>query len=97
VADEIDPIKTLTTARDKLVEERRALSVAIALGYRRRRTDDPQTNETRETFISVQNTIEAIGRAIEHEKLIKREQPDPVAHPLPETVSPGVSGFDNRQ
>jgi hypothetical protein len=79
MAEESEPIKSLATARDKLVEERRALAVAIALGYRRRRTDDPQTNEMREVFIAIQSTIEAIGRAIEHEKVIARERPEPTA------------------
>lgn len=51
MAEEIDPTKALMTAKEKLVDERRALAVAIALGYRRRRTDDPHTNETREAFI----------------------------------------------
>ena len=75
--DEADPIKILTTARGKFIEERRSLAIAIALGYRRRRTDDPQTNEMRETFVGLQNTIEAIDRAIAHEKTIATE----VIHP----------------
>ncbi|MGN6591122.1 MAG: hypothetical protein ACTHKE_12610 [Sphingomicrobium sp.] len=66
--DQSDPINTLLKARDRLVDERRALTVAIALGYRRRRTDEHNTNEIRETFIVLQNTIEAIGRAIEDER-----------------------------
>ncbi len=69
MAEDIEPVKTLTTAKQKLVEERRTLAIAIALGYRRRRTDDCRTNEIRESFIDVQNTIEAIDRAIAHEKL----------------------------
>ena len=77
MVEESDPIKSLTSARDKLVEERRALAVAIALGYRRRRSDDPQTNEMRETFIGIQNTIEAISRAIADEELIKSKKPEP--------------------
>lgn len=68
--DEADPIKTLTTARGKFIDERRSLVIAIALGYRRRRTDDSQTNDMRETFVGLQNTIEAIERAIVHERLI---------------------------
>lgn len=74
--DGIQPINTLTTARDKLVAERRALAEAIALGHRRRRTDDPQTNEMREAFVAVQNTIEAMDRAIAQEKLITSIQPE---------------------
>jgi hypothetical protein len=70
MAEEFNPIKTLNVARDKLVEERRALASVIALGYRRRRTDETHTNEMRDTFIAVQNTIEAIERATEHEKML---------------------------
>ena len=71
MSDGADPTKTLMTAREKLIEERRGLAVAIALGYRRRRTDDPQTNETREAFVGVQKLIEAVDRAIVHEKSIE--------------------------
>jgi hypothetical protein len=73
MAKEFTHINTLSAARDKLVEERRALASAIALGYRRRRTDEAHTNEMRDTFIAIQNTIEAIERAIEHEKLCADE------------------------
>ena len=66
--DQADPIKSLLAARERLIDERRALAVAIALGYRRRRSDDAQTNEMRESFIALQNTVEAIGRAIEDER-----------------------------
>lgn len=70
MTEESDPTKTLATAKEKLIEERRGLAVAIALGYRRRRSDDPHTNEMREAFIDVQNLIEAMDRAIAHEKQI---------------------------
>ena len=63
-----DPIKMLLTARDRLVTERRALIAAIGLGYCRRRTDDPHTDEMRQSLISLQDAIEAIGRAIEDER-----------------------------
>jgi hypothetical protein len=66
-----DPAKTLEAVRDKLVDERRALAVALALGHRRRRTDDPHVNETRSAFIDIQRLIEAVDRAIAHEKLSK--------------------------
>ena len=75
MSDGIEPVNTLTTARDKLVEERRALAEAIALGHRRRRTDDPHTNEMREAFVALQNTIEAMNRAIAEEKLITSIRP----------------------
>ena len=73
MAEELHHVRTLTAARDKLVEERRALAGAIALGYRRRRTDDSHANDMRETFIALQNLIEAIERAIAHEKTFASE------------------------
>jgi len=73
--EEVDHIKTLMTARSTLVKERRALSVAIALGYRRRRTDENHTGEMRDAFMGAQNMIEAIERAIAHEQLIT-DQPE---------------------
>jgi hypothetical protein len=73
MAEIIEAINTLQTARQTLVEERRALSVAMALGYRRRRTDDAHTSGMRESFIGIQNTIEAIDRAIAHERLLATE------------------------
>jgi len=97
MAEEIDPIKTLKAAKDKLVEERRALAVAIALGYRRRRTDDHHTNEMREAFISIQKTLDAVDRAIEQEKLIASEQPDSFIVSILENEQPDASRFDNRQ
>jgi hypothetical protein len=73
MAENIEAINTLQAARKTLVEERRALSVAMALGYRRRRTDDVHTNGMRENFVSIQSTIEAIDRAIAHERLLETE------------------------
>ncbi len=78
---QIDSLKTLKAARYKLVQERRGLAIAIALGHRRRRTDNPQTNEMRETFVFIQNTIEAIERAIAHEQLIVDEPVETFALP----------------
>ena len=83
--EHIDPVKTLKAARYKLVLERRGLAVAIALDHRRRRTDNPQSNEARETFIFIQNAIEAIDRAITHEQLIADE---PVETFTPATPEP---------
>lgn len=97
MTENIDPTKTLTTAKEKLIEERRGLAVAIALGYRRRRTDDPHTNESREAFIDVQNLIEAIDRAIVHEKLLVNGRPDAFAIPALETVPSAASCLDGRQ
>jgi hypothetical protein len=100
MTEQIDPVKALKAARYKLVQERRGIAIAIALGHRRRRTDNPQTNEMRETFTFIQNTIEAIDRAIAHEQLIADEpvetftlpalEPapaDPTVDPAPSTVA----------
>jgi hypothetical protein len=97
MAEESKPINTLITARDKLVEERRALAVVMALGYRRRRTDESHTNDMREAFIGIQTTIEAIDRAIAHEKLITSGSPDSFVVPTLKTVLSGASRTDNRQ
>jgi hypothetical protein len=86
MAEESNPINALTTARNKLVEERRALTVAMALGYGRRRTDNSQTNDMREAFIGIQNTIEAIDRAIAHEKLIANAPQESPLVPSLETL-----------
>jgi hypothetical protein len=73
MAENIEAINTLQAARRMFIEDRRALSVAMALKYRRRRTDDAHANGMRESFIGIQNTIEAIDRAIEHERLLETE------------------------
>ena len=73
MAENIEAINTLVSARKTLVEERRTLSVAMALGYSRRRTDDAHTNGMRESFIGIQSMIEAIDRAIAHERLLATE------------------------
>lgn len=83
MSEQIDPVRTLKAARAKLVQERRGLAVAIALGYRRRRTDDPQTNEMRETFVFLQTAIEAIERAIAHEDVIRDEPVEAFTLPSP--------------
>lgn len=76
---------------NKLVQERRALAEAMALGYRRRRTDDSHTNEMREAFIGVQATIEAIDRAIAHEKSLKHEYSERQFLPPMEMLSPQLA------
>ena len=75
MAEGLHHIRALSSARDRLVEERRALAGAIALGYRRRRTDDSHANDMRGAFIALQSLIEAIERAIEHEKMLASENP----------------------
>lgn len=74
--DELDPIKGLMTARDTLVKERRSLAVALALGYRRRRTDDIHATEMRENFVGLQALIDAVERAISHERHLSNENVD---------------------
>jgi len=51
----------------------------------------------REAFIGIQNTIEAIERAIAHEKLITRGFPDSFVIPTLETGPSGASRLDERQ
>lgn len=79
-AEELDPIKALRTARETLVKERRALAVALALNYRRRRTDDTHATEMRETFVGLQALIEAVERAISHEDLLSNEYAPTAIH-----------------
>jgi hypothetical protein len=58
---ESEHIKTLLNARERLVAERRALAGTLAKEYERGHTLE-------EHFIAVQNTIDAIDRAIADEK-----------------------------
>ena len=95
MAEENNPINALTTTRNKLVEERRALAVAMALGYGRRRSENGQTNDMREAFIGIQNTIEAIERALVHEKLIAKAPQESSLVPSLETLP--LSPFPVRQ
>ena len=83
MAEELDPLKTLVAAREKLVEERRALAIALAL--RRRRADD-QIDEAGRGFINLQALIEAIDRAIAHEKRSTSEQPKSFGVPVLEAT-----------
>ena len=84
--EQIDPVKTLKAARCKLILERRGLAIAIALGHRRRRFDNPQAGDMRETFIFIQNTIEAVDRAIVHEQLIVDEPMETFTLQTPEPM-----------
>ncbi len=93
MTDQIDPVKTLKAARQRLVQERRGIAVAIALGHRRRRTDDPQTNEMRDTFVALQATIEAVDRAIAHEQLIAHEPVETFTLPTPQ-AAPAMPTMD---
>jgi hypothetical protein len=86
MAEELQHVRTLTAARDRLIEERRALAGAIALGYRRRRTDDSHANDMRETFIALQNLIEAIERALTQEETLVGKAPVSSLVPAVETL-----------
>jgi len=56
-----DYVRTLSLAKDKLVENRRNLAAAIA------RSDGGNIGDMRDKFVSIQQTIEAIDRAIKEE------------------------------
>jgi hypothetical protein len=56
-------IKKLTQARDRLVEQRRALVEALAMPRQRGDAESP-----RDAFLSVQTMIEALERAMAHER-----------------------------
>jgi hypothetical protein len=53
-----DHVKTLSVAKDRLVENRRNLSAALA------KTDGANIGDMRDKFVSIQQTIEAIDRAM---------------------------------
>jgi hypothetical protein len=56
-----DHVRTLALAKDKLVENRRNLAAAIA------KADGGNIGDMRDKFVSIQQTIEAIDRAIKEE------------------------------
>jgi hypothetical protein len=62
MAQKNEHIKNLTAARDREVLHRREVAGALAQKYDRAHTEI--------TFISIQNTIDAIDRAIADERLI---------------------------
>ncbi|MGA2312086.1 MAG: hypothetical protein ABSF87_06935 [Xanthobacteraceae bacterium] len=65
MAHDSEHLKKLTDARDRVVAERRQISDALAQEYKH-----GHSVEMRERFISIQNTIEAIDRAIADERRI---------------------------
>jgi hypothetical protein len=69
LAQENEHIRKLIAARDREVEQRRNIADALARAYER-----GETERMREAFINIQNTIEAIERAIEHEEDLEHEQ-----------------------
>ena len=65
MAQENEHIRKLIAARDREVEQRRNIADALAKAYERGKTE-----RRREVFINLQNTIEAIERAIQHEETL---------------------------
>ena len=65
MAQENEHVRKLITARDREVEQRRNVADALAQAYERN-----ETERMREVFTNLQNTIEAIERAIQHEKML---------------------------
>jgi hypothetical protein len=60
-----DYVQKLMQARDREVAQRRKVADSLAGEYRRGHTEDIS-----EAFINIQNAIEAIERAIEHERAL---------------------------
>ena len=69
MTQENEHIRKLIAARDREVEQRRNIADALAQAYER-----GETERMREAFTNIQNTIEAIERAIEHEEDLEHEQ-----------------------
>ena len=65
MAQQNEHIRKLIAARDREVEQRRNVADALAKAYER-----GETERMREVFINLQNTIEAIERAIQHEEML---------------------------
>lgn len=70
MAHDSELLKKLTDARDRVVAERRQIADALAREYKR-----GHSVEMRERFISIQNTIEAIDRAIADEDRMANAAP----------------------
>ena len=70
MAHDSEHLKKLTDARDRVVAERRQIADASAREYKR-----GHSVEMRERFISIQNTIEAIDRAIADEDRMAKAAP----------------------
>ena len=65
-----DPIATLRAAREKAVIERRNVAESLLQPYQR-----GQTERMHELFVSLQNTIESIDRALSDEKELAKDGP----------------------
>jgi hypothetical protein len=93
MAEENEHIKKLRAALEKAVEQRRIVADSLAETFRRGHTE-----ETWDAFISIQNTIEAIARAITHERVLASPGDDPKTSPNPIGFGgkSGASRSDNR-
>jgi hypothetical protein len=76
MAEENEHIQTLMAARDRMVNDRRKLAVALSDPHKGGQKD------IRSAFISLQDTIEAIERAIAHENYIESKKLGPFASPV---------------
>jgi hypothetical protein len=65
-------VQKLIAARDREVTDRRDIAVRLAEKYNR-----GDTENMRETFIKIQDAIEAIERAVWHERYIAGQKSDP--------------------
>jgi hypothetical protein len=68
MAEENEYIQKLITARNRQIEDRRNSAAALTEKFTRGHTED-----VREAFVKIQDTIEAIERAIAHEQFIAGE------------------------
>ena len=69
MTQENEHIRKLIAARAREVEQRRNVAGVLAQAYER-----GETERMREVFINLQNTIEAIDRAIQDEKGLSRPE-----------------------
>jgi hypothetical protein len=72
MAQDNEYVQKLIAARDREVAHRRDIAGHLAEKYNR-----GDTENTRETFIKIQETIEAIERAIWHERYIAGQKSEP--------------------
>jgi hypothetical protein len=89
MTQENEHIRKLIAARDREVAQRRDVAGALGENYKRGHTEN-----MRMAFISIQNTIEAIDRAIAHENYIASAQPGSIVAPIL-FGSSGASRFDS--
>ena len=70
-------LKQLYAAREKEIARRREIASALAVKYKKGHTES-----TGKLFTDIENTIEAIERAIEHEKFMaSKETPGKYTNP----------------